>query len=106
MNKRGRRLRTSFESEARRLGVKAKLVTGGSHFHWYFCDNEIVDFRSAVNTDAAAYARFTGTLSASGVLTLPNPLSHHAISLAHDEQVLSEMENAFSDALKAVAKAA
>ena len=101
LSRRCQRLKLSFESEARRLGIPARLVTGGSHFHWYFCDLEVTDFRAAARTDALAYGAFAGSLADSRLIVLPNPLSHHAISLAHDDAVLDEMETAFADGLAA-----
>ncbi len=103
VSQRGARLKASFESEARRLGIPAQFATGGSHFHWYFCDTEIVDFRTAATTRSDFYEAFTRSLAQSQLVTLPNPLSHHAISLAHDEPVLSRLEEAFAKALDAVA---
>ena len=96
------RLRATFESLAGNHGIPAKFATGGSHFHWYFCDTPIDDFRTAAKTDARAYRAFTASLGENRLLTLPNPLSHHAISLGHDDSVLDELESAFSEGLKAL----
>lgn len=105
MTERNGRLAQSFGRMAEAAGVNAKMVTGGSHLHWYFLDNDVTDFRSAARTNAAAYAAFTGALNERGILFLPNPLSHHAISLAHDDAVLDEIEAAFEAGLAAAAKA-
>ena len=102
MASRCERLKTAFESLAGHHGIPAKFATGGSHFHWYFCDNPIDDFRTAAKTDAGAYRAFTASLGDNRLLTLPNPLSHHAISLGHDDAVLDELESAFSEGLKAL----
>ncbi|MHA1548276.1 MAG: aspartate aminotransferase family protein, partial [Alphaproteobacteria bacterium] len=93
--KRGRRLAESFARAAEGAGVAAQLVTGGSHLHWYFLEGEVKDYRAAAATDAAAYSAFTAELATRDILFLPNPLSHHAISLAHDDAVLDEIEAAF-----------
>ena len=103
---RNRRLRSCFEAEAERLGVPAQFVSGGSHQHWYFCDGEIRDFRSAARTDLNLYRAFTGALAESRILTLPNPLSHHAISLGHGDEALSALEEAFGRGLEAAAAVA
>ncbi len=103
---RNRCLRTRFEAEAERLGLPARYVTGGSHLHWYFCDGEIADFRSAARTDARQYRAFVGALADSRVVALPNPLSHHALSLGHGEEALQELEAAFANGLRAAAGAA
>ena len=81
------------------------MVTGGSHLHWYFLDGDVTDYRSAAGTNAAAYGAFTAELAARNILFLPNPLSHHAISLAHDEPVIAQLEDAFAAGLTAAAKA-
>ena len=105
MAARNKRLKAAFEAEAGRLGMAAQYATGGSHFHWYFCDGEVVDFRSAARTDGACYRSFTGALSDARVLTLPNPLSHHAISLGHGEEALAVLEEAQTLGLRAAAGA-
>ena len=96
------RLKSTFEDEAKQQGVDVQFVTGGSHFHWYFCSNEVVDFRSASKTDAGTYRTFTASLGENRLLTLPNPLSHHAISLGHGDAALDALESAFAAGLKAV----
>jgi glutamate-1-semialdehyde 2,1-aminomutase len=101
---RGRRLAESFARAAVQAGVAAQLVTGGSHFHLYFLEGEVTDYRSAAATDGLAYAAFTAELGARDVLFLPNPLSHHAISLAHNDAVLDEIEAAFEAGLAAAVK--
>lgn len=101
---RGQRLAAAFAASAAANGVEARMVAGGSHLHWYFVDGEVTDYRSAARTNAARYAAFTGALGERGVLFLPNPLSHHAISLAHDDVVLAEVEAAFDAGLAAAAR--
>jgi glutamate-1-semialdehyde 2,1-aminomutase len=70
----------------------------------YFLEGEVTDYRSAAATDGLAYAAFTAELGARDVLFLPNPLSHHAISLAHNDAVLDEIEAAFEAGLAAAVK--
>ena len=99
---RNKRLAEAFGRTAQRLGVPAQLLGGGSHFHWYFTDHEVRDYRSAATTSAAAYGAFAGALFDQGIVHLPNPLSHHAISLAHDDDgVFDALENAFCVGLEA-----
>ena len=106
MNRRGAQLKEAFDALAAEHGVPGQMVTGGSHFHWYFCEGEIADFRSAARTDADAYRAFTSSLSDSRVLTLANPLSHHAISLGHDDEACEALVDAFATGLKAVSRSA
>ncbi len=102
---RGQRLATAFANSADTAGVDARMVTGGSHLHWYFLDGDVTDYRSAARTNGARYAAFTRALGDRDILFLPNPLSHHAISLAHDDAVLQEVEAAFDAGLAAAAQA-
>ncbi len=98
---RNRRLAEAFGRMAEGLGVPAQLLGGGSHFHWYFTQNQVRDYRSAATTSAGAYTAFVNALFDQGIVYLPNPLSHHAISLAHDDGVLDALESAFREGLEA-----
>ena len=98
---RNKRLAEAFSRIAKGLGVPAQLLGGGSHFHWYFTPDEVRDYRSAARTSAAAYTAFANALFDEGVVHLPNPLSHHAISLAHGDGVLDALEDAFRVGLEA-----
>ena len=106
MSSKGAQLKEAFDSLAEKHGVPAQLVTGGSHVHWYFCDGEISDFRSAARTDAQAYRAFTDSLNDNNILTLPNPLSHHAISLGHGDEACETLVNAFETGLRAASDSA
>ena len=98
---RNRRMAEAFGRMAEGLGVPAQLLGGGSHFHWYFTQSDVRDYRSAATTSTAAYAAFANVLFDEGIVYLPNPLSHHAISLAHDDGVVDKLESAFRKGLEA-----
>ncbi len=104
VGQRNERLRRSFAQAAQAAGVEAQMVGGGSHFHWYFTSADVRDYRSAATTSAAAYGAFVSVLAERGVLTLANPLSHHALSLAHGEPVLDQLEDAFLAGLAAASR--
>ena len=97
------RLRRAFTEAAESLGIGAQLCGGGGHLQWYFTAVPIRDYRSAATTDARLYATFVAALAKCRILVGSNPLSHQAISLAHDEHVLEELELAFHSGLEAVA---
>ena len=101
---RNERLRRSFAAAARAAGIEAHMAGGGFHFHWYFTSADVRDYRSAATTNAAANGAFVSVLAERGVLCLSNPLSHHALSLAHDEPVLDRLEEAFEAGLKAASR--
>ena len=77
----------------------------GGHFQWYFTTDEITDYRSAATTNAAAYGAFVASIFSDGVLFLPNPLSHHALSLAHDDASIETLTGIFEHGLEAAARA-
>lgn len=101
---RTRKLADAFATAAKRMGVTARLVGNGGHFHWYFTDTEIRDYRSSTKTDARKCAAFVAELYRRGVLCAPGSLSHQAISLAHDDHVLEELCAAFEAGLVAASK--
>ena len=94
------RLKESFSQSARSFGLSAVLYGGGGHFHWYFTDSEIYDYRTAKQSNTKLYDAFASSLFDQGVLVSENAISHHAISLAHDEKILEELEEYFHKALE------
>ncbi len=103
LDARSDRLKEAFQRDATQWGVPAQLVGAGGHLHWYFTDETIADYRSASATDRKAYAAFNAALAERGFLVMANPLSHHAISLAHDEPILDELSDACRHGLQAIA---
>lgn len=82
---------TEFAGLAKRHGVPAKLQGKGGHFHWYFTDQELTDYRDAARTNKDAYNQFIHGLAGKGVYCSPNYLLHHAISMAHTDSVLETL---------------
>jgi glutamate-1-semialdehyde 2,1-aminomutase len=105
VNARTQWLISTFNQSAHKLGVPAQMHGGGSHFQWYFTDQPIRDYRSAAHSNAAAYGAFVAALFDRSTLFLPNPLSHHAISLAHDDEVVEQLVEIFESGLQASANA-
>lgn len=102
LDERTQRLKKSFSKSAESFGISAKFYGGGGHFHWYFTDSEVYDYRSAKKSNEQIYASFASSLFDQGVLVSENSISHHAISLAHDDQILEELEEYFHKALEHV----
>jgi glutamate-1-semialdehyde 2,1-aminomutase len=100
LNMRIERLKKSFSASAAAAGVSAKLCGGGGHFHWYFTDSGVYDYRSAKKTNAGLYNAFASSLFDQGILVSGGAISHHAISLAHDDEILEELESCFHKALE------
>ncbi|MEQ8425848.1 MAG: aspartate aminotransferase family protein [Cyclobacteriaceae bacterium] len=98
-------LKSTFNADADKIGIEARMEGGGSHFQWYFTKDKIHDYRTATTTNAVAYKAFVQSIFEQGVLFLPNPLSHHAISLAHDGGVIEQLTEIFRNGLQTAAKA-
>ena len=92
-----------FNRLADKHNIKAKMQGRGGHFHWYFTDQEIVDYRSATQSSKENYAKFIETFSKSGVYCSPNYLLHHAISMAHTDDVIQDLVNYMDLSLKQTA---
>jgi glutamate-1-semialdehyde 2,1-aminomutase len=95
-----------FDEAARRAGVAAKLAGGGGHFHWYFTDREVTDYRSAASSDPTACKIFARSLDEHGVICSPAALQHHAISAAHGDAEIEHLLSAMRIGLAEVARAA
>jgi len=105
VERRTKALIAAFAKSAEEIGISAKMHGGGSHFQWYFTAQEVVDYRTAATSDRVAYAAFVASLFEQSTLSLPNPLSHHAISLAHDDSVIEQLGGCFERGLRAAAGA-
>ncbi len=93
-----------FREMAAQHGVPAQMQGEGGHIHWYFTDEPVSTYREAANASAARYAAFITVLGESGYLVSPNYLLHHAISLAHQPDVLEELVAAMDRGLAAAAQ--
>lgn len=85
------RLISGFAETAKKHGIAGRIQGRGGHFHWYFTNEELLNYRDAARSDKALYARFQSELAARGVYTSSNYLQHHALSWAHDDAIVSEL---------------
>ncbi|MEM7442916.1 MAG: aspartate aminotransferase family protein [Pseudomonadota bacterium] len=98
-------LATHFADRAQAAGIEAIMTACGSHIHWFFAKQAPSDYRSAASADRAAYGAFIKAFEQCNVVTLGNPLSHHAVSLAHDQAATDHLVDAFEKGLAAAADA-
>jgi glutamate-1-semialdehyde 2,1-aminomutase len=91
LQKRTSQLIDEFAALAKKHGVPARIQGRGGHFHWYFTDRELTNYREAAASNKEHYAQFIHELAAKQVYCSPNYLLHHAISLAHDDAVLETL---------------
>ena len=103
INQRLTDLMAGFHESASRIGIAAVMYGQGSHFQWYFTKKVVTDYRSAATSNGTAYTAFVQSLFEQGTLVLPNPLSHHALSAAHDDSVVERLITIFSTGLEAAA---
>jgi glutamate-1-semialdehyde 2,1-aminomutase len=95
------RLQAGLSDLAGRYGVDVVAAGGGGHFQPYFTTGPVVDYRSALATNAAHYEAFAGALARHSILVAEKPLLHSALSLAHTEEHVDELlagaEEAFAE---------
>lgn len=96
-------LKKRFEESAKKYGVSAVLRGHGGHLHWYFAE-KVDNYRDAASGNADNYLTFANAMLEQGFLVIPKPLSHHAISVSHDESVIEKIADAMDHALKKVAE--
>ena len=89
----------AFEASAKKYEIEAFMCGKGGHLHWYFREN-VQDYRMAATGNNDNYTKFTNSMLEQNVFVIPRPLSHHAISLCHDKQVLNKIITAMDNALK------
>lgn len=93
---------TRFNASAQKHGVTAVMYGHGGHIHWYFAD-KVTDYREAAASNRERYARFIGSLQRQDCYVLPNPLSHHAISVSHRQEEIDRISAAMDIALQQLA---
>ncbi len=94
----------AFTASAARHGVPAQMRGAGGHIHWYFAAEAPRTYREAARASAARYGAFIRVLAERGFVVSPNYLLHHAISLAHDADLLGQLVDAMDAGLQAAAQ--
>jgi glutamate-1-semialdehyde 2,1-aminomutase len=100
LQRRTEKLISEFKKLTEKHGIAAKMQGRGGHFHWYFTDQELHDYRDAAVTDKEKYTIFSKALNEKGVYCSPNYLLHHAISLAHTDKVIEHLLYFIDESLK------
>lgn len=96
-------LKKRFEESAKKYGITAMLRGHGGHLHWYFAD-KIENYRDAASENIQNYMTFAEAMLEQGIFVIPKPLSHHAISVSHDENVIEKIAVAMDHALEITAE--
>lgn len=96
-------LKDKFEESAKKYGIPAVLYGRGGHFHWYFTD-DVKNYRDAASSNTDNYLTFANAMLEQNMLVIPKPLSHHAISVSHGDDVIEKIVKAMDIALQKVAE--
>ncbi|HQE27351.1 MAG TPA: aspartate aminotransferase family protein [Phycisphaerae bacterium] len=97
----GRQLMDGIREAGRRAGKDVHVRGVGTVFHVSFNDKEeIVDYRTSLGKDAAAYDRFWLALQDRGIRTVPGGLWF--VSTAHTPQDVQQTLDAVAEAIKLV----
>jgi glutamate-1-semialdehyde 2,1-aminomutase len=95
------RLQAGLAELGERHGVEIVAAAGGGHFQPYFTRGPVVDYRSALTTNAEHYAAFVRACARRNVIVAEKALLHSALSAAHTvqdvDQVLAAAEEAFAE---------
>ncbi|HYF82169.1 MAG TPA: aspartate aminotransferase family protein [Clostridia bacterium] len=103
LDKRTLYLKSEFEKSAKKYGITAIMNGRGGHLQWYFTDS-VQNYRDAAGSNTSNYVNFANAMLEQGILVVPKPLSHHAITLGHDDEVIEKLVVAMDNALKAAAE--
>lgn len=103
LEKKVKYMKEKFEESARKYGIPAILNGRGGHFHWYFTD-DVKNYRDAASSNTDNYITFANAMLEQNVIVVPKPLSHHAISVSHTDDVIEKLVKAMDVALQKVAE--
>jgi len=95
----GQQLITLFSTALNQAGIAHRIVGESTLFDVVFTDQEVYDYRSHANGDAARNASFNDVLREHGVLKSPTKLYP---SLAVTEKDMALTENALAAAVKSL----
>ncbi|ADI02183.1 MAG TPA: glutamate-1-semialdehyde 2,1-aminomutase [Syntrophothermus lipocalidus] len=95
----GRVLEEGVRSILADKGAKVGLNRLGSMFSWFFTEEEVRDYPSALTSDTALYARFFASMLSQGITLPPSQFEVCFISAAHTRQDIAFTLDAFVRAI-------
>ncbi len=81
-------LEQQFSLRAAERSIEAVLRGRGGNFHWYFTGRPVQDYRTAAQSSADLYGTFAATAIEHGLWLAPGTLSHHSLTIAHEQEHL------------------
>lgn len=101
----GEKLRKGLQDASERAGIPAIVQGMGSMLQIYFTDlPKIRNFREAMRSDRATFARFAREMIRRGVFVHPDAFEHWFLSAAHSADDIDRIVATAEDALRAVAR--
>lgn len=79
-------LEEGLKDASKKAGVKTRFYRAGTMFCTYFTDKEVIDYRTAKNSDIERFSRFFRCMLERGIYIAPSQFEAGFISLAHTER--------------------
>jgi glutamate-1-semialdehyde 2,1-aminomutase len=102
LDKLGARLQAGLIDAAKRASVAVQINRVGSLLTPFFTHEPVVDYRTALTSDTAAYGRFHQAMLARGVYPPPSQFEAWFLSAAHTPRQIDKTIAAAREAFKAV----
>jgi glutamate-1-semialdehyde 2,1-aminomutase len=87
---------------AARAGVKTRFYRAGSMFCSYFTDKEVIDYKTAKNSDTAKFARFFCAMLGRGINLAPSQFEAGFMSTAHSNKDIEKTAKAAYESFKEI----
>jgi glutamate-1-semialdehyde 2,1-aminomutase len=86
----GKQLAQGFSEAAKKSGAAVYQTRAGSMLCNFFTDQEVVDYASAITSDAKFYSRYFRGMLARGIYLAPSQFEASFVSLAHTEKEIEQ----------------
>jgi glutamate-1-semialdehyde 2,1-aminomutase len=98
------KLSKGFEEIGKRSKVSVRMQGFAGKFCVYFTPHEVVDWRTAAQTDVKIFTKFRSHMMKRGIFWIHLPNSHCGLTAAHSDQDIDKILDAAKEALEKVNK--
>jgi len=102
LERKSEKLCAGYESNVKKLGIKAQFTRVGSMFSMFFTDQNIIDFESVKSSDTNFFRSYFTSLLEEGVFIAPSQFEAGFMSAVHTDE---EIEQTIEANYKALQKA-
>jgi glutamate-1-semialdehyde 2,1-aminomutase len=102
LERKSEKLCAGYESNVKKLGIKAQFTRVGSMFSMFFTDQNIIDFESVKSSDTNFFRSYFTSLLDEGVYIAPSQFEAGFMSAVHTDE---EIEQTIEANYKALQKA-